>query len=62
MRFPFLYPDQLFVTIGAYKYTQHYLPNYILFDTINNIKKKKGDIIMEIAIVFLLFMSWWSTQ
>ena len=28
----------------------------------NNIKEKKGDIIMEIAIVFLLYMAWWSTQ
>ena len=29
MYFSFLNSDLFFVTIGAYKYTQHYLPNYI---------------------------------
>ena len=62
MHFPFLYPDLLFITIGAYKYTQHYLPNFVWFDTINNTKIKKGDIIMGIAVLFLLYMAWHSGQ
>jgi hypothetical protein len=54
--------DLLLATIATYKYTHKYLHNFIRFDIINNIKEKKGDIIMEIAIVFLLYMAWWSTQ